>query len=106
MFTMSTEMKTTVTETNTKAKKSRTPSVFSSAKDFVIAHLDAVKKGWSLNQFADSCGMKPLSLRSRITLMKKKGVMLPDLAREESSGRKGRSPINSDELNAIIFGAK
>ena len=101
------ELNTTVTETNTKAKKSRTPSVFASAKDFVIAHLDAVKKGWSLNQFADSCGMKPLSLRSRITLMKKKGVMLPDLAKDKSnSGKKGRSPINTDELNALIFGAK
>ena len=100
---MSTELNTTVTET--KAKKSRKPSVFSSAKDFVIAHLDAVKKGWSLNQFADSCGMKPLSLRSRITLMKKKGVMLPDLAKEASSGRKGRMPIDVPSLNELIFGA-
>ena len=96
---MSTELNTT--------KKTRTPSPFASAKEFVIAYVEASKAGKTLNDFAAGCGMKPLSIRSRVQLLKKKGVMLPDLAKDKSnSGKKGRMPIDAAELNALIFGAK
>ena len=95
---MSTEMNTT--------KKTRTPSPFASAKDFVIAYVEASKAGKTLNDFAAGCGMKPLSIRSRVQLLKKKGVHLPDLAKPANSGKKGRAPIDVNELNALIFGAK
>jgi len=98
---MNTEVITTGTETTT--KKSRSKSVFANSKEFVLAYLSAQKSGKTLNELAESCNMRPLSLRSRIALMKKRGVLLPDLKKQTSSKR-GRQQLDIAELNALIAG--
>jgi hypothetical protein len=90
---------TTGTETTT--KKTRSKSVFAGAREFIVAYLSAQRAGKTLNEFASDSGMRPLSLRSRIALMKKKGVLLPDLKKQTTSKR-GRQQLDVDELNALI----
>jgi hypothetical protein len=89
---------------NTEAKKSRSKSVFANSKEFVIAYLSAQKSGKTLNDFASDSGMRPLSLRSRIALLKKKGVNLPPLKKDTSAGKRGRQQLDVVELNALIAG--
>ena len=92
---------TTGTETTT--KKTRSKSVFAGAREFIVAYLSAQRAGKTLNEFAESCKMRPLSLRSRIALMKKRGVLLPDLKKQTTSKR-GRQQLDIAELNALIAG--
>jgi len=92
---------TTGTETTT--KKTRSKSVFANSKEFVLAYLSAQKSGKTLNEFAEAYSIRPLSLRSRIALMKKRGVLLPDLKKQTSSKR-GRQQLDIAELNALIAG--
>ena len=89
------------TEAQATTKKARSKSVFAGAREFIVAYLSAQRAGKTLNEFAESCGMRPLSLRSRIALMKKRGVLLPDLKKQTTSKR-GRQQLDVAELNALI----
>ena len=91
------------TEAQAATKKTRSKSVFASSKEFVLAYLSAQKSGKTLNEFAEACCMRPLSLRSRIALMKKRGVLLPDLKKQTTSKR-GRQQLDVAELNELIAG--
>jgi hypothetical protein len=92
------------TEAQATTKKARSKSVFANSKEFVLAYLSAQKSGKTLNDFASDSGMRPLSLRSRIALMKKRGVNLPPLKKDTSAGKRGRQQLDIDELNALIAG--
>jgi hypothetical protein len=94
----------TETVVTTEAKKSRSKSVFANSKEFVLAYLSAQKSGKTLNDFASDSGMRPLSLRSRIALLKKKGVNLPPLKKDTNAGKRGRQQLDVAELNALIEG--
>jgi len=90
----------------TTTKKTRSKSVFANSKEFVLAYLSAQKSGKTLNELASDSGMRPLSLRSRIALLKKKGVNLPPLKKETSAGKRGRQQLDVVELNALIAADK
>ena len=92
---------TVVTTSTETTKKARSKSVFAGAREFIVAYLSAQRAGKTLNEFAESCSMRPLSLRSRIALMKKRGVLLPDLKKQTTSKR-GRQQLDIAELNELI----
>ena len=94
-------MNTETASVETTTKKTRSKSVFANSKEFVLAYLSAQKSGKTLNELASESGMRPLSLRSRIALLKKKGVLLPDLKKQTTSKR-GRQQLDIAELNALI----
>jgi hypothetical protein len=94
---------TVVTTEAQTTKKSRSKSVFANSKEFVLAYLSAQKSGKTLNEFAEAYSIRPLSLRSRIALMKKRGVLLPDL-KKQTTVKRGRQQLDVAELNALISG--
>lgn len=48
-------------------------------EDFLMAYLDAYRRGWDQAQLADHLGMSKVATKSRISHLKKRGVKLPPL---------------------------
>jgi len=80
--------------TKAKAKRVHVPAAV-----FVKAVVEAVKNGQGHEAVAKACGMKTTSVATRVSVLRKAGVLLPKFAvRGTGGGRK----LDIEALNSLI----
>jgi hypothetical protein len=74
--------------------------VRTSIEDFLPAYLAAVKAGTSLEDFASSIGVKPLTVTQRVTKLRAGGLDVPSLAGHERASVMDKAAAILAQFNA------